>query len=556
MGSKFDYLFFDMYSKRASFFYNNQEKIGSNLGLFLSIIYILILLILFIYYIILLLERKEIKVYDSTIYAQEIPSINVDSNNLYFAFGLEDPITNNRFIDESIYYPQILYIDRIKINGEFITIKKEILDFEICKKENFGEIYQHFFIKDELKNSYCLKNFNYSLILSGGFKYEKMSYIRIKIFPCKNSTENNNHCKSQEEIDFFLTNGYFSILIKDFGLNPSNYSFPVIPTLQDLFITVDKRLYTNLIINFGVTEVQTDKGIINRDFDTKNYLQFRKDIQTFSFLDEEEYLKGKEICIVQIRLDDTIFIQKRTYIKLSEIFSRIGGYMQLLYTIFSLICFLINKFNIELKIINNIFNFDLKNNKMSLKFQKLKDFDSSEILSNKKNLIFSSRLTLNNIKESNFENKNKNNLILKDYSNTPSFLNNSCNKKMNDTQSIQIDINKNKIIFNNDNKKQKININKKFNLFKNKENYNKIKYMNFPKEDLDLNILEDNILKDFNDNIKLNLFDFFCNRKNPKKKNDFKSFNLGISFYKRKMDLIHFFTVLLITEKILLKSHG
>lgn len=58
MGSKFNLLFFDIYSKRASFFYNNHEKIGSLFGLVLTLIYISVSLILFIYYIALTLKRK------------------------------------------------------------------------------------------------------------------------------------------------------------------------------------------------------------------------------------------------------------------------------------------------------------------------------------------------------------------------------------------------------------------------------------------------------------------------------------------------------------------
>ena len=60
-------------------------------------------------------------------------------------------------------------------------------------QENFGENYQKFFAKGELNTSYCLKQFN--VTLAGGYKYDKMSYIRLKIFPCVNKTENNNHCK-------------------------------------------------------------------------------------------------------------------------------------------------------------------------------------------------------------------------------------------------------------------------------------------------------------------------------------------------------------------------
>ena len=196
--SKFNYYFFDMYSKRLSFFFNNKEKIGSLFGLFLSFIYIIFSILMIINHLISTIKRKEVKLYDTSVYAQEMPYISINSNNLYFAFGLEDPINSLRYIDETIYYPQISFIDKIKIDGQFVTTRKKNLEYERCKEENFGKNYQHLFVNGELNNSYCLKDFNYNLTLTGGYKYEKMSYIRIKIYPCKNTTENNNHCKSRE----------------------------------------------------------------------------------------------------------------------------------------------------------------------------------------------------------------------------------------------------------------------------------------------------------------------------------------------------------------------
>jgi hypothetical protein len=208
------------------------------------------------------MKRLDMTIYGSTMYSQKMPSININNNNFYFAFGLEDPINTKRFIDESIYYPQIIFVDNVKVNGEFQNIYNLSLDYERCNEENFGNSYQHL-IKSKLNNSYCLKNFNQNL--TGGNKYEEMSYITIKIFPCKNTTENKNHCKPQEEIDNYLTTAHLSILIKDLGLNPSNYSFPVIPTFQDLLFTIDKRLYQNYILNFGITEIHTDIGLFIQD---------------------------------------------------------------------------------------------------------------------------------------------------------------------------------------------------------------------------------------------------------------------------------------------------
>ena len=164
-----------------------------------------------------------------------------------------------------------------------------------------------------MNNSYCLKDFDYNLTFAGGYKYEKMSYMRIKIFPCVNTTENNNHCKSREVIDYHLTSGYFSILIKDFGLNPSNFNVPILPTLQDLYTNIDKRILRNFIINLGVTEIHTDISLFKENVKKVKYLQYRDHFQNFQFREETDYLEGKEFCVTQLKLDDTIIIQKRTY---------------------------------------------------------------------------------------------------------------------------------------------------------------------------------------------------------------------------------------------------
>jgi hypothetical protein len=540
-----------MYSKRATFFFNNQEKIGSYFGLFLTILYILFLLILFFYNLILTVKRKEIKVYDSSIYAQKMPSITINSDNLYFAFGVEHPKTNLRFIDETIYYPQILFIDRVKQNGEFKTITKKVLDVERCKEENFGKNYQHLFIKGELNSSYCLKDFNYNLTLAGGYKYEQMSYIRIKLFQCTNASENNNHCKSQEEIDQYLTNGYFSILVKNFGLNPSNYSFPVLPTLQDLYTTIDKRLYRNFVINFGITEIHTDNGLINQNINIQKYLQYRQTIDSFSFANEDGIKNGKEFCIAQLRLDDNIFIQKRAYTKISEIFSRIGGYMQLLYAAFSLISIFINKITNEVKIINSIFKFNIKKKRMILRFNNLKELESPNVL------IMPSWKSITKIKGFEFVNKSKLNLIKEsnNETNISSILSNSDNKNIKNTQSFIMNS-------NNENFVEKININNNIKNIKNNNKLNlctnkieeSIKQFN---EEFSINKnlkITNDIMKDYNDQININFIQYFCCKKDRKKKKQIDSFNLGIEFYRKKMDLIHYFTILLVIEKIIAKN--
>ena len=531
MSLKSNILKLDIYARRVGLFYKNKEKIGSYCGLFLTFLYVIISIILFAYYLALTIKRNEIRVYDSSLYSQKMPTIDLQRNYFYFAFGLEDPVTLNRFIDETIYHPEVVYVDRAKINGEFVTINKFNLELDRCKEGAFGHNYNHLFVSHELDNSYCLKDFDYNLTLQGGFKYEKMSYIRIKIFPCKNTTENNNHCKPKEKLEQYMNSGYFSILLKDIGLNPSNYSHPVIPTLQDLYTTIDRRLYKNYILQFGLTEIHTDIGLVNEQINKEKFIQFRKEYENFVF-NEDEYNTDREIILVQIRLEDNIVVQKRAYTKISEIFSRIGGYMQLMNTIFLLLSLLINKLDAELTILNSIFNYNLKENSISLKYQTLNSLYNSQNhkLLRSLSLSFKKNLT----KE--FNNKESDN----NKSNSYLILNNNINKN----KEIILNNNKRNLDFIENNKNEQSF--HKINLNKNEENAIRIHKDNTKNSG--------NIPKGYIGKLNLNFIDRIFKYKHSKKNKMLNLFYLARSFYRKRMDIVLAFSQSILAEKFFLKG--
>ena len=542
-----NYSNFDMYSKKLGFYFKNQENVGSYFGLFLSIVYVVVSLVLFFSQIINVSKRDELNVYDSTIYAQEMPSIHVNKDQFYFAFGLEEPITSNRFIDEGIYIPKVAFVEKIKVNDELVTIKTTQLPLERCNESNFGENYQHLFTKNELNNSYCLKNFSEELNFVGGYKYEKFNYLRLRIYPCVNNSANNYRCKPQKEIDDYLASGYFSILIKDFGLNPSNYSYPTVPTFQDLYTTVDKKIYRNYILNFGITEIHTDTGLFNEKITKDRYFQFRKELQTFSFRDEQEYYNGKSIILVQFKLDDAVIIQKRSYTKVSEIFSRIGGYMQLMNTVFLLVASLVNKLNFDLKIINSIFKFDIKENRILLKMKTIKEFNPNGNIG-KKNTILSIKKPIEEQKSMGSENKSKNNLINKERDFNISELNLSNNKITIEKRNSAVKYDNFNSFGNRSNNiysiKSKLESNNKrisgiFTKF-NVENMSKDK--------------EKMSTKDINEYIHLNIFDYFCISKHSKRYKYIRLYNKGNRFYRKKIDIVHVFSLLSFFEEYLKKE--
>ena len=567
---KINYIDFDIYSRRISFFYKNKEKMGSLFGFILTILYAFISIMIFLFYFIRTIKRVEVSSSTSTIYATDNLSLNINNDIFNFAFGLEHPTTLKRFIDETIYYPQVLYVEKIKENGEYINQTETILDFEKCSNDKFPKNYQNLFENDELNNSYCLKDFNITLI--SGFKYKKMTFIRINIFPCVNTTENKNHCKPQNIIDEYLTSTYFSMSAKDIGYNPFNYSFPIAPILQDLYASIDKSIFKEYIMYFGIAEINTDKGFFKSNIQKETYAKYIKDFYTFYFIDKEHYYSGKKIFTAEIRLENNIYFFKRDYANMSEVFTKTGGYMQFLYTFFSLIALLTKKISIERNLLNSLFNFDIKQKKIILFIEYEKKLDYN-IYKNKKkennyipfvakkslitvkrgrrNNIFSSTKDLPKIirngseEESNSENfkKRQNSHIIPNEGLIEIVKKITKEKKQKNTNMIDQSINRsgnNMIIDDNNQNLNGLQLNK---IYRQKVEKKKSKS----------NIL--NNLKKFEEGrrttINFNVFEYYCLWKLPRKKTKIELFNSGINFYKRQMDIVNFFNILMLTQIML-----
>jgi hypothetical protein len=573
-----NFLDFDIYSRRISFFYQNKEKIGSSLGFMLTVLYAMISLALFLFYLIKSLKREEMTASDSTIYPTNYPYIDINNDIFYLAFGLEHPNKLMRYIDERIYYPEVVFIERTKEAGAFTEIKKTNLNFERCNYLKFGKDYQNLFQKEEVYNSYCLKDFN--LTLGGGFKYDKISYLRINIYPCVNNSENNNHCLPQSEIDYYLTSTYFSVLARDIGLNPSNYSFPALPIMQDIRTNIDKSVMSEFILYFGIAEIDTDMGLFSSQIKKDTYLKYVNSYHSIYYYDNNKNVTKKEILSAQIRLQDNIYFQKRTYIKMSQVLSITGGYMQVISTIFSIISLLTKKISLEKKLLNSLFNFNIRQKKIILCIEYEKKLDYNSPMNKRKSSTFIPYEAKKSI-ISNIKNRRKSIFIY--------------NKKDRDIQPImkrkisqdhpsiknikmQSPITKDGIFgiikrlsksklnnqINNNNSnihEQSINrskvdmINKEDNLNDNQLNkiFEEKKERSNPKTFSDFNLINDYRLFDRGNisTINFNLFDYYCLRKITKKKTEIELFRFGINFYKSQMDIINFFNIMFLTQIML-----
>ena len=549
---------FDIYSRRISFFYNTREKIGSIFGFILTMLYVFSTITLFLIYMIRTINRTDVKVNDSTMHAQGLPSIDINPDILYFAFGLENPITLNRYIDETIYSPLIRLIKREKENGSFVTKTHLIIKPKRCNVTTFGEKYKDLFVENELDNSYCLGDYNFTL--SGGFKYEEISYIRIEIQPCVNSSDNNNHCQPQNIIDSYLTSAYFSMHIKDIGLNPLNYSSPIIPILQNLYTTIDKSMKRDFLIYFGITEIHTDIGLLENIIRKQRFLQFKQFQDPFFFMDEEEYHSGANLVTLQLRLYEYIKIQTRTYTKLSEIFSIIGGYMKLIYTIFTIMTLLTKNIVVEKKLLNSLFNFNISQKKiiLSIRYERRLNY----LIHNDKGdfnsfIPFVARKSMKPYKKYTKQTNNSKcdnsfgNLMQKSVTDSMKLKSNEMKLKKNYSDKQKFQLSKQiegKNININNSKMEKDEFNSQNNIVYFKKN--RFSYYNHNKKEK-INSKSVQETDHDIDDLSINILNYFCNIGKSRKKTELELFNSGVNFYRNQLNIIHFFNIIFLTEIML-----
>ena len=573
----------DIYSRRISFFYRGKEKITSKFGFVLTLLYIIISFIIFFYYFFRTISRKDVTASDSTIYTDDIPSININQELFNIAFGLEHPQKISRFIDETIYYPKVYYYENVKQNGNFVNKITKNIRAERCGNLKSGNKFLKLLDKNELNNSYCLLDFN--LTLKGSYKYDEIGYIKISIFPCVNNSENSN-CKPKDIIDNFFNNNHFSILARDTALSPNNFSNPGIPILLNTYTSIDKNMKKDYIVKFALTEIETDLSFFTQDTRKDKYLKYIKDIDQFFFVEPDYLLSGKEILTLTIRLDDNIYFQKRAYKKMAEVFATTGGYMQLLYTVFGLISLLTKKMNIEKKLLNSLFYFNIKQKKviLSIEYKKKLNYATSGSFKGK---MFNDIKDIKEINKTNDKAKNINYIpylankspLYRKYSKVVKSDKNNRNEKLISSlqrKSVSF-VNENKLhkLFNGQNDASRDVL---IEISKNQKNNNGIKHTQLHQNKLtfndnnenDLNNIQINRLfirskskeseelKKFEKenfcNINFNIFEYYCFSKFTKKKIQIELFRFAYRFFKSQMDIINFFNIIILTQIMMKKQ--
>ena len=211
--------------------------------------------------------------------------------------------------------------------------------------------------------------------------------------PCRDYPGSNVKCGSTQELLDKLYATSISSIIEDLELIPRDHDNPVQPLERDIPGPTFLNLYQMIYVYMQLVIVETDDNIIGFEALSNTKVQKFLKYET-SWIISRPVLFGnifenpatEDLNDITIQLSPNVLTQKRKYVQLIDVLGDVGGLMEIVNMIFSVIASLIVNILYEKSLVNNLFNFDLEKKLVVLKVKKnLENIESNENKENKEN---------------------------------------------------------------------------------------------------------------------------------------------------------------------------
>ena len=349
----------DLFGKDVNIYYKGKSQRNSWIGRILTFLYIGIYLIYFIYKLIIMINKDDVTFYDTYAFNGEPPSIQLNHEIFYSGITLINNFTGKPFIDPSIYDVKFFYI----LQGLNFSTKIE-LPLETCNINQFGRNYRDYFSKINLNNLHCPKYLNQSL--KGYITYdshEVCSYYAFQFFPCVNTSENNNMCAPKENITKLLTEFKLIFIMQDIVLTPKDYEKPVKHVPKVLHLSVKSDLHPNVQSNWQIVNIETHDDIIGLGISNiirkEKYLKFNNYHVFYSTSILNLDNSFSPLATIIFNLSEEELTETRTYTDLITIIGDVGIFMEVIFSLFSVLASTLTETLYTKSLVNHLFSFDL-----------------------------------------------------------------------------------------------------------------------------------------------------------------------------------------------------
>lgn len=357
--AKFDYM-----SNGPNLKVEGKRSYQTAIGGIINIILIILSFIGICYFGLQMLNKTEPIVVESSMEGHQVGPYSVGEGGFNLFIGIEFP-NWTYYMNDRIYTVNAT-IGINEFDDQFgQSYSLNVLDFGPCSNYYNQESLN---VEINIANFWCFAPNNSAI--EGYWGAEKSSTITFSLHKCENKTSNNNHCFPENEINLLMQSGMISMFATNSFLNLNNYHRPVEFKLQNWYNSINIDFTYDYFYVLKELEFHDDNGFL-----------LPTDIQTSNFYFETPFIlyfgkRGSLLATINIQGDKFGTRIKRSYSKIQDVLTKIGGLLKAL----SIIAALISNTVSEIEFYSDfIFSFKhqlrnceyLEKNQFDLKTQKL-----------------------------------------------------------------------------------------------------------------------------------------------------------------------------------------
>ena len=326
------FLLIDIYGSKARFTIKGHKTYQTVFGSIITLISYSVIFVFFIVFSKEIIYHKKPNVITSEL-IDSSPLHFLLSNEFIWAISLQF-LNYSMYIDERVYtLKAYAAISNVHENG---TASETQVNLNLVKCSDYSfSVIPEYFHGLALENLYCVNLTG--IELRGVYMEDKWTTINFQFIKCINSTNNNNFCKTPDEISEILNGGYIGIFTTDYQIIPSNYNNPVQIYGKNIFTSFSIKQYMDFWVYFQIKQINTDKGLFFESILTQTFLTFE------STSENKDYRESDNFLTVYIRESTNRKVLDRTYSKFQDIAANIGGIIKIIFIIGEIIAYFIRR---------------------------------------------------------------------------------------------------------------------------------------------------------------------------------------------------------------------
>ena len=356
---------FDLFGKEPEFFYKGKHQRVSWFGRIFSVLYIALYVAYLIYKVVRMIEKVDIDFYETYAFSG-IPTIKLNNELFYGGF------TIGGIIDETLYFPMVYHYTETTVNGVKQVVNQTV-PLVKCSLDRFGKRFQPLFADRQLDNLYCMEKVEDEL--TGYSNLDVYSYYYIAIIPCIGYNPKYEQCQDISKVTEFFQQTFLEFKIQDVVMTPKDYDNPSEPRIMDIKGPVFSTLYQSIYTYLQIVNLETDRDWVGfealSDIKKEQFLRYD---ESWIIAAPSPHSFGLQpftpVCDITIQLSAKVLTTKRTNTKIINALGDVGGLMEVVSSLFTILAGFITDLLYDIDIVNTLFSFDLKRKVVQFKRDK------------------------------------------------------------------------------------------------------------------------------------------------------------------------------------------